>query len=83
MYADIKLFLSVCCKKCSVELSTSPVDKKTNTNRILTGSDLTMDCVKSVSELEPVYAKKGTGKSLTKAGLSQNFSWLGPAQVAL
>ena len=33
-----------------------------------------MDCVKSISELEPVYAKKWTGKSLTKAGLSQNFS---------
>ena len=32
-----------------------------------------MDCVKSISEIEPVYAKKWTGKSLTKAGLSQNF----------
>ena len=37
-------------------------------------TDLNMDCVKSISELEPVYAKKWTGKSLTKAGLSQNFS---------
>ena len=69
-----KLFLSVCFRKCSVELSTSPVDEKNNTNRLLTGSDLTMDCVKSISELEPVYAKKWMGKSLTKAGLSQNFS---------
>ena len=70
----LKLFLSVCFRKCSVELSTSPVDEKNNTNRLLTGSDLTMDCVKSISELEPVYAKKWMGKSLTKAGLSQNFS---------
>ena len=64
----------VCFRKCSVELSTSLVDEKINTNRFLTGSYLTMDCVKSISELEPVYAKKWTGKSLTKAGLSQNFS---------
>ena len=33
-----------------------------------------MDCVKSLSELEPVYAKKWTDKSLKKASLSQNFS---------
>jgi hypothetical protein len=70
----LKLFLSVCFRKCLVELSTSPVDEKINTNRLLTGSDLTMDSVKSLSELEPVYAKKWTGKSLTRAGLSQNFS---------
>ena len=66
--------MSICFRKCSIELSTSTVDEKINTNRILTGSDLTMDCVKSISELEPVYAKKWTGKSLTKAGLSQNLS---------
>ena len=70
----LKLFLSVCVRKCSVELSRYPVDEKINTNRLLTGSDLTMDCVKSISELEPVYAKKWTGKSLTRAGLNQNFS---------
>ena len=69
-----QLFFSVCLRKCLVELSTSSVDEKNNTNCLLTGSDLTMDCVKSISELEPVYAKKWTGKSLTKAGLSQNFS---------
>ena len=78
----LKLFLSVCFRKCSVELSTSPVDEKINTNRLLTGYDLTMDCVKSLSELESVQAKKWTGKSLTKAGLSHNFSrqdlaWIG------
>ena len=78
----LNLFLSVCFRKCSVELSTSPVDEKINTNRLLTGSDLTMDCVKSLSELEPVDANNWTGKSLTKAGLSQNFSrqevaWIG------
>ena len=77
-----KLFLSACFRKCSVELSTSLVGEKINTNRFLTGSYLTMDCVKSISELEPVYAKKWTGKSLTKAGLSQNSSrqylaWIG------
>ena len=71
MYADMNFF---CLRKCLVESSTSSVDEKNNTNRLLTGSDLTMDCVKSISELEPAYAKKWTGKSLTKAGLSQNFS---------
>ena len=70
----LKSFLSVCFMNCQVELFRYPVDEKINTNRPLTGSDLTMDCVKSLSELEPVYAKKWTGKSLTKAGLSQNFS---------
>ena len=72
MYADMKIILSVWLRKCLVELATSSVDEKNNTNRILTGSDLTMDCVKSISELELVYAKKWTGKSLTKAGLGQN-----------